>query len=109
MRYQITGADPACAEGRDLDLSPNSCGLHVHENPTCDGDAGGHLTSSEYKPDWKKSFYTSARPDGVAVAPGGELTAEEMEGKAFVVHDKAGDRIACAIVPKATHGLVALY
>ena len=40
LSVRLSGVDPQCANGAGP--AANSCGVHIHANPTCDADAGGH-------------------------------------------------------------------
>jgi len=89
----------------------NACGIHVHSGSTC-GDAsavGGHYYHADMGADpWSPVVYT---PDGNgnSVISGYSVgighTLADVVGRAIVVHDHTGGRVACGIVearPTAT-------
>ena len=98
--YNLAGLDPACSAGAGT--AANSCGVHIHSNPTCTGDAGGHFYTGTVTTDpWASVSYSAPDGDGTAsasvtVETGG--TSSEINGLAFVVHAYDGSRIACAIL-----------
>ena len=101
VSYKLTGVDPACKTGAGD--AANSCGVHIHAEPTCTADAGGHyFTGAVTEDPWKTIGYT-ATGEGAREASGevtvttGALSAE-LEGRAFVIHDFTGARIACGIL-----------
>ena len=54
----LYGVDPACATSAGT--AANSCGVHIHENPTCTADAGGHyytVTSTVTSDPWTSINY----------------------------------------------------
>ena len=96
--YDLGGLDPRCAGGPDYAAARDSCGLGVHENTNCFEDVGAHLY--DFVPDdpWANISYT-AGPDGRAAAKvtlKTGLRQPAMEGRAFVVRDFLGARVACA-------------
>jgi len=103
MKYQLNNVDARCTNVTSG--MPNSCGLHIHEGHTCD-DAnlvGGHYYDSvAHSTDpWAKDFYIADKPgsaQGVITIDFG-FSYQNSEGRALVVHDFTGARMACAIVP----------
>ena len=96
--YSLTGVDPACSSGPGS--AANSCGVHIHSGRTCTANAGGHYFTGTVTVDpWTSVAYTSAS-DGTAsgiahVTTGG--TGADIEGRALIIHNFAGARVACAL------------
>ena len=94
----LVNADPRCSE---YSAAPNGCGIHIHSGYDCaDADTiGGHLYAGESDP-WSHIAYQVHGP-GPAIAdhmvPVG-MSAADLIGRAFVVHDFDGARIACGYV-----------
>ena len=96
--YSLTGVDGDCSGGADPNTK-NSCGIHIHKESTCTDDAGGHYYNTATDP-WATVNYTSTS-DGTTTGTTSALTeleTGELNGKAFIVHNYAGGRIACAIL-----------
>ena len=101
---QLTGVDPLCAAAAGP--AANSCGFHIHENPTCTANAGGHYYTVATDP-WTSVSY-SPPTLGVVANNGGTMqgsftvttgaTESQLTGKSMIVHNYAGNRIACAIL-----------
>ena len=90
--------DPRCSEHSD---APNGCGIHIHSGDDCaDADTiGGHLYAGESDP-WSSVAY---QVHGPGSAMGDHMvhvgmSAADLVGRAFVVHDFEGARIACGYV-----------
>ena len=102
----IYGVDPACASG--VGTAANSCGVHIHENPTCTSDAGGHYyTGSVTSDPWTNINYSPPSATFTSANGGtmvGSYTVDtgaqpaNLVGKSVIVHDYSGTRIACAII-----------
>ena len=97
--YALSGVDPTCSSGRGH--AANSCGVHIHAGKTCTADAGGHYYTGTVTSDpWTSIAYTAASDGtsvGVAeVTTGG--TGVDVEGRAMVIHDYSGARVACALL-----------
>ena len=97
--YSLSGVDPACSGGGGT--APNSCGIHIHSGTSCSADAGAHyyvnppITSDP----WTSIGYTSVggMASGMAsVNTGGG--AADIVGRAVVIHDLGGARVACALL-----------
>ena len=104
--YELSGVDTACASGPDGG-SPNSCGIHIHSGYTCTDAAlvGGHYYTGTVTDDpWTNVVYTSdgsgATSGSLMVTTGG--SSGDVAGRAMVIHDHTGARIACAILGAAT-------
>lgn len=102
--YSISGADPECASGPSS--ADNSCGVHIHAGTSCEEDALGHYYMYPVTKDpwvFLNAVYTAdstgAASGTVLVVTGGAAPI----GRTFIVHDKSGARIACAIL-KLTSG-----
>jgi len=96
----------------------NSLGVHVHEGTTCD-DAdlvGGHYYGSSASSDpWTTVHYTTDS-DGVSnfdlTITAAQLGADPSSvlGRAFIVHNADGARVACALLTSAVSvGSVGTY
>lgn len=103
VMWKLTGADSKCLEGA-ADSIKNGCGIHIHEGKTCEtaSEVGGHYydEASGMSDPWLPVKYAvtgSQNSEGSAsVEMGvGWLTAA---GRAMVVHDFDGGRIACALL-----------
>lgn len=88
----------------------NACGIHIHEGTTCD-DAeavGGHYWGTLAKGNesitsdpWAAVSY-NVTEDGKAKGTIQDITIgvdQDISGRALVVHDSAGARVACALLP----------
>jgi hypothetical protein len=101
VTYDLKGLEDACK------TTPsgvgNACGIHIHEGKTCaDASAvGGHyydagsISSDPWSPLSYNSRYGSARGSVKAAIGQGE----DIAGRAMVVHDSTGARVACATLP----------
>jgi len=97
--YTLTGVDPLCAAGAGD--AANSCGVHIHSGYTCTADAGGHLFTGDVTTDpWTAIAYTTGSGT-VTVTTG--ATQADLEGRAVVIHDHSGARIACALLGGTQH------
>ena len=102
--FALTAVDPMCAGGAGG--SANSCGVHIHVGSTCDADALGHYYTGAVTVDpWSAIGYTTlidadsattSASGFVQVDTGG--TIADLTGRAFIVHDYAGGRIACGLL-----------
>ena len=97
------GLDPRCTESECT--AANCCGVYIHEGVTCsDADAiGGHFWNKDAHSEdpWKDVRYViqGSMPSAVndiIVRTG--YAAEDINGRAVVVHDYNGARIGCAII-----------
>jgi Cu/Zn superoxide dismutase len=105
LTWDLTGVDTNCTYGAGDDV-PNGCGIHVHSGSTCAmaADVGGHLYSPSLASDpWADIVYVanSSRASMGAVEVVTGLTLADQVGKAFVVHELTGARVACSIVDEA--------
>ena len=97
--YSLTGVDPDC-DDPSLDFTleaSNSCGIHIHSGTSCLVNARGHYydVATLSADPWASVVYTAGV--GIQEVNTG-LTAEQVEGKAMIIHNKAGARIACALL-----------
>jgi len=89
-------ADPDCTSGADA--VANSCGIHIHSGTSCGGsDVGGHYydDSSLSEDPWASAVYVEGT-EQISIDYG--YTGEDSQGKVLVVHNKAGEKIACSII-----------
>jgi len=105
--YKFSGLDSTCTgtgNGKN-----NSCGVHIHAGMTCT-EAGGHFYSATEDP-WATVIYTASSGEGKNVVVKTGKTQMDNKGRAFVVHDVDGVRVACAILEedKAKSGTSPLY
>jgi hypothetical protein len=80
----------------------NGCGVHVHSGTGCTSAAtqGGHYFSKEDGADpWAEIRYSSTDRMGFASFTFSVTTAAKLiGGKPFIVHNNAGERVACGIL-----------
>jgi hypothetical protein len=94
-----TGLEPsltAAPLGTDC-TAANGCGAHVHEGTSCkdSNTQGGHFFD-EYPDPWATIRYAKTDADGVANFSFSVPTSSSaIGGKAFIVHDSSGARVAC--------------
>jgi len=108
--YKFSGLDTACTGTGNG--KTNSCGVHIHAGTTC-AEAGGHFYAGTEDP-WATVVYNAS---GEAIGEGMNLvvktgkTQVDNKGRAFVVHDVDGIRVACAILEEdsAKSGTSPLY
>merc|ERR1712194_972494 len=100
MEYKLSGVEADLCKTAPAGVG-NACGIHIHEGKTCDDatQVGGHYFSVDSDP-WGAITYSSdfrGRSTGTAkVAVGAGL---DISGRAMVVHDSTGARVACALLP----------
>lgn len=100
VSFDIHGVEDACSSTPEG--VGNACGIHIHEGKSCDDATlvGGHFydkTKVESDP-WGSKVYTSK--DGIArgLFPV-RIGSDDIAGRAMVVHDSTGARIACGLLP----------
>lgn len=97
-------ADPDCVEQGVDNATANSCGFHIHVNADCD-DAGGHYWDDADQLDpWTDVVYT----DSTAFTLNVDYQTNSL-GRALVVHDRTGARIACTLLETTTFTSDFLY
>jgi len=104
LSWILTDVDPQCST--DLCTLPNCCGVHIHEGTTCE-NAGAHFWNAAEIPEdpWQTVRYkVLGQGPSIAnlVVVVTRLTKEDIFGRALVVHDFSGTRIACAIIDFAS-------
>jgi len=99
--YDIAGLEAECATAPEG--VGNACGIHIHEGKTCDDAAavGGHYYNKDSITDdpWSPVTYSSrkdGRSSGQVSTKIGE--GQDVHGRAIVVHDQTGGRVACALI-----------
>jgi len=117
MRWSMTGLEgEGCAETPPAGVA-NACGIHIHEGRTCENISAplGHYYDVDYMKEdpWPTVSYSTI-PDqgdlrGEFSASTGNLnetipvvfiatTFSSIEGRALVVHDSTGGRVACGLI-----------
>ena len=93
--YSLTGVDPSCSSPSS---AINSCGIHIHAGTSCTENAQGHYyTGTVTANPWTTVVYTA-----VVYTAGGSKTVNtgatnvQIRGRTFIIHDRAGVRVACA-------------
>merc|ERR1719394_1295540 len=98
VTYEMKGLEKAC------ETTPegvaNACGIHIHEGKTCsDASAvGGHYYATDSDP-WGALGYNSKFGYARGSVKAAIGTGEDISGRAIVVHDSTGGRVACAQLP----------
>jgi len=103
MDYHLQNADAKCI--RALGVA-NSCGLHIHIGKTCTNatEIAGHFydnaTTGGVDP-WLTTMYVSNNKGDAngAVSVTFGYSFAMSAGRAVVVHDQNGTRMACALIP----------
>jgi len=99
--FGIKGIESDCAETPEG--VANACGIHIHEGTTCD-DAeavGGHFydkDSIDADP-WASQVYQSKGDIAMGFFPT-KIGTSDIGGRALVVHDSTGARVACGVIPQ---------
>jgi len=99
VTYELSGVEDVCTttpEGVS-----NACGIHIHEGKTCDDASavGGHYYGVDSDP-WGALVYNTKYgkyASGSVKAAIGQ--GQDISGRAVVVHDSTGGRVACATLP----------
>ena len=99
IAYNLHGVEDACKTPNAS--APNSCGIHIHEGSSCKTASapGGHFYNhSTFSSDpWAHVVYDVYHSGHVEAEFGYGM--REAEGKTFVVHNHAGARVTCAVIP----------
>jgi len=85
----------------------NGCGVHVHSGGSCENSTsqGGHFFTGTSDP-WSSIGYSFSTASGNAVFKFDVTTsATGISGKPFIIHNKAGSRVACGILSEVTTGV----
>jgi len=105
VNYNVKGIEPEC-KAAPVGVA-NACGIHIHAGTTCDNATavGGHYyNTTSITPDpWLPIVYTPLDTSKQSKAHGRfdvKIGKEQdIRGRAVVVHDGTGKRIACALLP----------
>lgn len=101
FRIDLSGVDDSCSE------AANSCGIAIHAGTSCAsaGEIGGHYYKAELLVDpWTTTSYSQHDIDGTGNASGyvsdvnTGYGSAAFTGRAVVLCDGNGDRIACALL-----------
>jgi hypothetical protein len=105
--YQLSGlpTKEAC-DTPEAKLITNACEFHIHTGMNCYDDAGGHYYAADLPADpyiGKTRYYNDGGSNSAGLASGEAaittgLKADDINGRTMIVHDEAGQRIACSIV-----------
>jgi len=100
--WTLTGVEDVCKGA--IEGVANSCGIHIHAGNTCDdADAvGGHYYNADTidSDPWSPVSYSTwvkGTTAGYATVAIGE--GQDVSGRALVVHDQTGARVACGLLP----------
>jgi len=101
LTYRLEGLDPTCLPNFSV-TAANGCGLHIHAGTGCDTAAGHHYDTALVDDPWKKIRYTvqdnTGKGAGSTIGVITNLSPVEVYGRALVVHDSTGGRIACTLI-----------
>jgi len=100
LKYRLEGLDPTCLSTFPV-TAANGCGLHIHAGTTCEAAAGHHYDPNLPDDPWKKIRYTAdnaGKGAGSTVGVVTNLSPTDIHGRALVVHDSTGGRIACTLI-----------
>merc|ERR1712151_1276709 len=98
-------------DGADCDActSGNCCGFHIHSGDSCADNVaqGGHLLNADGSSDpWSDIKIGTSQVDGTEQIFSRVVEVNEnypaIEGKAFIVHDESGNRVACGLLQRIT-------
>jgi len=100
--FGIKGIESECAAAPEG--VANACGIHIHEGTTCDDAAavGGHFYDKDNidADPWASKVYQSKGDAAFGFFPT-KIGKSDINGRALVVHDSTGARIACGLIPSA--------
>merc|ERR1711881_738872 len=101
LTYSLQGLEDACKTTPEG--VANACGIHIHEGKTCDdADAvGGHYydTDSIEADPWSPVGYVTRHGGSAGSGKAAIGQGQDIAGRAIVVHDSTGGRVACALAP----------
>lgn len=106
MDYALTAVEPMCSS---VGPAPLSCGIHIHKGFSCDEPMTHYYNNVTYPADpWMYSAYTSldTMAYGSVIVSYGESWAA-TEGRVVVVHNYAGEKVSCAVIPQTTDQVTA--
>jgi hypothetical protein len=91
------------ANGGSNCTATNGCGVHVHSGLSCDASSqGGHLYSGSLDP-WTSVRYSTTTSGGEGSWKNHVTVGNvPIDKKAFIVHDNAGQRVACGLLSDVT-------
>jgi hypothetical protein len=99
LDYALSDVDFSCATGAGD--AEKSCGIHIHQGTTCDGDAGGHYYDDEivFTDPWASIAYSGiGAVEGTTDPVDTGLPSSDLVGRALIIHGYNGGRIACALL-----------
>jgi len=105
LSWMLSGVDPRCNE---TCTATNCCGVHIHVGKTCStaADIGGHYWTTGGTDPWLTVMYNSTNMPSLetdlAVVTG--ASGEDVSGRAMVIHDFEGGRVACGLIANASVG-----
>merc|ERR1712045_826464 len=105
LTYRLEGLDPICLSNFSV-TAANGCGLHIHAGTDCDTAAGHHYDSNLPKDPWQKIRYIAednGKGEGSTIGVITNLGPVDIYGRALVVHDSTGGRIACTLIQGTAH------
>jgi hypothetical protein len=99
--YNVAGVEADCATAPEG--VANACGIHIHEGKTCDDadSVGGHYYDGDSMSDdpWAPITYQASADGTTKGKTFASIGAgQDINGRAIVVHDKTGARVACALI-----------
>merc|ERR1712242_41282 len=101
LTYRLEGLDPICLSNFSV-TAPNGCGLHIHAGTSCDTAAGHHYDSNLPHDPWQKirdiAEDNAGKGEGSTIGVITNLSPVDIYGRALVVHDSTGGRIACTLI-----------
>jgi hypothetical protein len=99
--YDIAGLGAGCAAGPAAGVA-NSCGIHIHEGKTCDDASavGGHYydKGSVSADPWSPITFLASDGKSKGKTHAGIGAGQDINGRAIIVHDRDGGRVACALI-----------
>lgn len=105
LSWHMSGTGENCSLSGVIQGVKNACGLHIHTGKTCSNasEVGGHFYHSQIfgPPNDPWSAMTYVGYDGSSLGSSSVLIGrgmDEIVGRAFVVHDATGGRVACGLV-----------
>ena len=110
LSWKLSGLDTRCNE---TCTAANCCGVHIHVGKTCSdaSSIGGHYWTTNGTDPWLTVMYnTTSMPaleTNLAVVTG--ASGEDVSGRAMVIHDYDGARIACGLIDEASTDSFAAY
>lgn len=100
LTYSLSGLDPGCTAV--YPEPDNGCGIHIHAGTSCatNADVKDHHYDIGTDP-WLKIRYVASSSDiftGTTIRIETGIALSGLYGRALVVHDKDGSRIACTLI-----------